>query len=238
MDMPPEMGAARLNSFFVLTDGADWDSEQFGRTYADYLNGHYWTRQKISPNSLKGEWGALAIERIGATAEGDYMQEICNNFVVTVGQLEKCANCPDEDARTQIQVDESNRYVLQQIIREFKTYHWYDLITAPDESTAQGWLSDGRAQYLRDQGYTLSAPMRSIIGNIYFDQLANNAEQYLFSNFEGVDRMFAMSVELRVCDCNEDDIAYNYITQGDPNKQYAVAGCDTCLRTAWTIEES
>lgn len=225
IDYPALNMQERLNTFFVLDKAEDWNAENFGRDYRDQNNGFFWTRTGVDPHNNSAGYSALAVETkkfILQEFEKDKNRRLCQTFFITVGDQPVCIDCPDEQNRSDLEVDISNLKILLNVIVAFYKYRFYGNIqNADNEQQPSGFLSPERKTYLENLGWTILDECHSIE-----DMIMNDAPPEMIVSEFGVDNIRTLTTEIKLCDC-WDDLVVFAIDNTLPAEE-AVVRCDSC----------
>lgn len=174
----------RLNSFAVIYDYAEFNTENFGKNHNDAKNGHYWTRSGVTFDDNKKDYGVLFIQK--TSGQKNINGEYCHSYNVGVAFPEGCTYCPEAYRLTREQASNHAENVVNGVINEFLSYNGYSINIDGDKSVQ--WLN--AAQNKPDGS--------CYVGNIE-SRLTNNIS-VSYDSF-GVDKLQAAYVQIRLCGC-------------------------------------
>lgn len=143
----------QVNSFIVVDQAPDLRQNSFGKTYTDYLNGRFWSRDWVNegaaPDKIYATYPALFLEPQNAQLFDPDSENANYTFSFLLVDKIDCDTCPGDQLRSGDRVQDYTRIMLRNFINELSSYglYRYDL----GEGEADYWTSAGRLQYLLDE---------------------------------------------------------------------------------------
>lgn len=213
----PHSDTRQLNSMALVYDWPDLRTPSWGKTYADYLAGHFysrsWENAGADPDTISGQFPALFIEPgdvIVNSARLNNSKYKTNLFTLLFVAQKDCEGCQIRSAET------VRQNLLQMIQAFFEELQTYSLVTI---DSIDMWLSSGRLQYLIDEGATVDNYGETI-------QSYLEPADYQVKNWLGMPDLVGAYVELELETCEETEIQFTYDHPIIDN--LAVVRCKNC----------
>lgn len=221
----PFSQCTRINTFAVVDNAADMNTPNLGATYADYLDGLFWSRKWQLAGAPKGEmckqYPLLVLEQKTKVKANIFDSESCMDFYFVLADVEDCLTCSDQCKRTSNQVMCDLSDMVEVITGQLKKYKLF-LLTKADESTSYAWVTQGQVDYWVTNNEILSGrpltDLRQFIEgkniNIYPTNLGTS------------DGALGVAFHFKVCSCVDVNREFDYSTP--KAKTTAVTQCKTC----------
>ena len=209
----PHHTTRQLNSMALVYDWPDLRTPSWGKTYVDYLAGHFysraWENGGANPDTIHGQFPALFVEPGDVTANNIGSTKT-NRFTLLFVAQKDCQDCEVRSA-------EAVRQDLLVLIQAFfEELHTYNRVTIDD---ADMWLSSGRLAYLIDEGAEVDQ---------YHEMIGAYLEpgEYRIKNWLGMPDLVGAYVEIELETCEETEIEFTY--EHPVIDALAVVKCKTC----------
>ena len=210
----PHHKERRLNTFAVLDNKAQLNTNNLEKSYQQYLDGYFWSREHAvsgsSRNTLKKEYDILFLENKQLNLHDIERNAASVELFISVASQADCEGCK----RSWEQVDRDNREMLVAALQEFYSYKLYD-----DEGEF-AWISPGRAATMN--------PVPTETGVEIFQFIREGTQNIeIFTTTFGVDNVRAQSVKLTLDGCLLPNIIFDY-SSPPAAKRHGVVPCNTC----------
>ena len=211
----PHSDTRQINSLALVYDWPDLRTPSWGKTYADYLAGHFysrnWENSGADPDTISGQFPALFVEPGDVIASSSSLRKTKTNRLTLLFVAQKdCDGCQMRSAET---VRQNLLYTIQAFFEELQTYSYVNI------DSIGMWLSAGRLQYLINEGATVDE-YGEMIGS-YFEP-----GEYQIKNWLGMPDLVGAYVEIELETCEETGIEFTYEHPIIDN--LAVVRCKNC----------
>lgn len=221
----PNIVCSQINTFFIIDDGSEFETENLKATYNDYLKGEFWSRDWVTaganPETLCKQYPILGIEQKKVLADEIFAKEFCYEYWVVIADKGSCEECNEECNRTKDEVDNDLYKNAILLLNELKKYKEFTVnkngLTFILWGTAEEMEKYLLSSYI--DGYSETG--REIYNHIKTDNL--NIESIAIGLTDGAR---AISFPLTFCDCPNEKEEFNYDIQ--TFKNIATTKCKTC----------
>lgn len=209
----PHSTTRQLNSMALVYDWPDLRTASWGKTYADYLAGHFysrsWENAGANPDTISGQFPALFVE------PGDVVASMLNNvrsnrFTLLFVAQKDCEGCGVRSAEN---VRQNLLTMIDAFFHELSTYQKVTI------DSVEMWASTGRITYLLNDGAEVEE---------YLEMIGSYLEpgEYQIKNWLGMPDLVGAYVEIEVETCEENGIEFNY--EHPVIDKLAVVKCKNC----------
>lgn len=147
----------QINTFALVDKVPDLQSNSFGKTYQDYLDGLVWGRKFVGggadPNNMHLEFPVLFLEPGEGLTPCPGDEEWRQKWRLLVVDMIACEACPPGIKRNAEIVQANAKLMIRAFLKELYTYALYEIEI--DAVTTFQWLSAGRLAYLEGEGATV-----------------------------------------------------------------------------------
>ena len=199
----PYSKEGRLNTFMLFDSPADFNKDNLGATYDDFLEGNFWSRRWSERGEVHGtiekEFGILAIESKSMRVIPGGCGEAVYPIGVNILNPENCLG-------SRFEVDFLNEKILRTIIEELKTFERYE-VTYSDATVQRQWLSPSLAIKVQGEAgvSSVSGPDRRL--EAYVPGL-DRVE--VFKTYFGIDEIRSAAFEIDIQTRDDEVLALNY----------------------------
>ena len=221
----PDTGCSRPNTFFIIDDGTEFETENLKATYRDYERGDFWSRDWVlsgaHPDELRKQYPIVGIEQKRVSGEDMFVRSVCYEYWVVIVDQPDCPDCPEECQRTKDEVDSdlfANAVILLQELKNYKLYS-----VNKDSVIMDMWLTPEQVSYMLSEGIITEAneQCRDIRLNIQSSPLDIRS-----TSLGLTDGARAVSFSISFCDCPvyKPDFDYSFVAPAEKG----TTKCSTC----------
>lgn len=209
----PHSTTRQLNSMALVYDWPDLRTASWGKTYADYLAGHFyarsWENAGANPDTIAGQFPTLFVE------PGDVVASMLNDvqsnrFTLLFVAQKDCEGC---GVRSAEEVRQNLLIMIQAFFEELRSYQKVVI------DSVEMWVSNGRLAYLLDEGAVVEEYLEMM--GAYFEP-----GEYQIKNWLGMPDLVGAYVELEVDTCEDSGIEFTY--EHPVVDKLAVVKCKNC----------
>jgi hypothetical protein len=143
-----------MNTFFVIDDGSEFDTDNLNATFLDFKKGHFWQRDWVlsgaDPNKLTKKYPICGIEQKVVGLDSVFPKSACYDYWIVMADVPDCSGCPDECNRTIDEVDRDLYESAIMFLKELKNYEEFVLVK--DNESVNAWLTLAQVQYMLSEG--------------------------------------------------------------------------------------
>lgn len=214
IDYPHSDEGRQMQSYALVYDWPDLRTPSWGKTYQDYLAGHFWARAwenaGANPDTIAGQFPALFVEP-GDVSVSQSPEVDVNRFTLLFVAQKDCEGCGVRSA------EEVRHNLVAMIKAFFEELGTYSKITIDDVDM---WASSGRREYLITEGATVDEYHEGI--QAYLPAW----NQYQIKNWLGMPDLVGAYVEIELESCEEPGI--NFVYDHPVIDKLAVVRCKNC----------
>ena len=221
----PDIPCQQLNTFFIIDDGTEFETENLGSTYADFKTGDFWSRNWVvsgaHEDTLCKQYPILGIEQKRLHGPELLGKEFCLDYWIVLADVMDCVDCPDNCKRTKDQVDESLYMNALIVLQELKLYKKWTVIK--DTTATDVWATPAEIQYWIDNNIIDSAQDQCRDIDVFIKQAALEVNS---TELGTTDNARAIAFLISFCDCVNKKPDFNYEFKAAAEK--ATTKCVTC----------
>lgn len=225
----PYSDCKQINTFAVVDSIDDFDTDNLGKVYQDYLSGTFWSRKWFlsgaNSNKLSKQYPILAIEQKRISKDIIDSKKVCYEFWSTILDVADCPSCKDQCKRSADQVDCDIQDAALLIQEELMTVGLYEVKFVDEVETKFIWVPSGQ---IVDWMNPNNPKIEWHELKVEFCDFLDSANINIFSSEIGIkDNARAVTFNFKICTCGPQKERFNYSAKVDP-KQIGTAKCDTC----------
>jgi hypothetical protein len=216
----PYSKCTQPDTFAIVDNASQLESDNLGKTYQDYLNGHFWSRSWVlsgaDPNKLKKAYPMILLEQKNATRETFDDRETCWEWWFVLADIPDCVTCGDcnrskdtIDTELQVMALSLTDYLSQIKLITFDNTHLVWTTT----QQAQKYITDGLYSTYTVDSIDITQYIRNSVFNVSPGSLGltDSARSAIFS--------------LTICSCVDTPTSLSTFTGADA---VATTKCKTC----------
>lgn len=188
-----------IGTFTVVDGAADFEATNTNKTYQDYLNGHFWSRdwvlQGAPADILRKQYPILGVELKRVMKDSIYSKSACYEMWVLIADQVGCDTC--ETKKSKEQVDFALLDMALNYVQELVKYG------------------------VDDTGFHIVDPGTSCFRDMLFEDTPLDIKSV---DLGLADRVRGVSFPLKFCNCVQDQTYRNF----DTPKPIALTKCSTC----------